>query len=71
MGLGIQSRPAPLRPAGRSEGPRFTALRFGAKVLHFPGSSSIPGVEEYSTTSSPSKRPGPSEPGGTEREEQS
>lgn len=33
MGLGIPSRPAPLRPAGRPEGPRFTALTLGAKVL--------------------------------------
>lgn len=33
MGLGIPSRPAPLRPTGRPEGPRSAALKLRAKAL--------------------------------------
>lgn len=33
MALGIPQRPAPIRPAGGGTGPRFQALRLGAKVL--------------------------------------
>lgn len=53
MGLGIPSRPAPLRPAGRPEGPRFTALKLGAKVLQ--SSPPLRGFDAYLVGFHPAK----------------
>lgn len=42
MGPGIPARPAPLRPAGGPEGPRFRALQLGATPNPIGGRPDMP-----------------------------
>lgn len=53
MGLGTPKRPSPIEPAGKSKGPRFTALQLGAKALQ--ATAPLNGFDAYLVGFHPAK----------------